>query len=302
MPDTLRWHAFNFVDRLYVAYSIGLGVVIIIFRERLPAWPLYLAIHAVSLAVIAALVHAATRSRAGRFLHDWYPLLMFIVAFEEISRLSLLVVDHWQDGYILALEAWLFPVPPTVWFGRIASPLVTEIMEIGYFSYFVLLMIVGGVLYRWPDKRPFRQVMAASVISYLICYVVFILFPTEGPAYTLAAQHTVELRGGPFHWLVLLIQKHAGVHGNAFPSSHVAAGFVALLFAWKYSPRLGWALAPFVLFLCLGAVYDRYHYASDVIGGLLVGALAFWMVFRIERSPWLLRATNLHPPDEVHSY
>jgi membrane-associated phospholipid phosphatase len=301
MPDPLRWHAFNFVDRLYVAYFIGLGIVMIIFGESLPTWPLYLAIHAASLGIIAALVHAAPRSRIGRFFHGWYPLLMFILAFEEVSRLSLLVVDHWQDGYILALEAWLFPVPPTVWFGRIASPLVTEIMEIGYFSYFGLLIIVAGTLYRWPSKRPFRQVMAASVISYLICYVVFILFPTEGPAYTLAAQHTVELRGGPFHWLVLLIQKHAGVHGNAFPSSHVAAGFAALLFAWKYAPRLGWALAPFVLFLCLGAVYDRYHYASDVIGGLAVGAFAYWLVFRIERSPQLLRATNLHPPEEVHS-
>ncbi len=111
----------------------------------------------------------------------------------------------------------------------------------------------------------------------------FIFFPTEGPARTLKHLHTTEIVGGPFHWLVLLIQRGAGVHGNAFPSSHVAAGFVAWLFAWRHSRRLSYWLAPVVLFLCLGAVYDRYHYVSDVVTGLPVGAAAYAIVRRLDR-------------------
>ena len=263
----------NPVDRLYLAYFLGLGVLIFALRQRVPAWPAYLALHVLCLATLLLLAARARRDRVCSFLHDWYPLAAFIVCFEEVARLSFLLVDGWQDAGLLALEARLFPVPPTVWLQQFASPLFTELMEVGYFSYFLLLMIVGGVLYGRADRRPFRDIMTASVLSYFSCYAVFLLFPTEGPAHTLAAQHTVALHGGPFHWAVLLIQRLGGVHGNAFPSSHVAAGVVALIFAWRYAPRLGAALTPLVLLLCAGAVYDRYHYFSDVVAGVAVGGL-----------------------------
>jgi membrane-associated phospholipid phosphatase len=109
----------------------------------------------------------------------------------------------------------------------------------------------------------------------MCCYAVFILFPTEGPAHTLATFHDFALPGGgPFHWIVGLIQKNAGVHGNAFPSAHVAGGVVALYFAWRKLPKLGVALTPLVALLCVGAVYDHYHYVSDVVAGATVGLLA----------------------------
>ncbi|MBV9610720.1 MAG: phosphatase PAP2 family protein, partial [Acidobacteria bacterium] len=172
---------------------------------------LFVGINFVCLVAIRLLQLWGTRSAVGEFLHDWYPLGMFIVFFEEVSRLSFLLRDRWQDHYILAIEARLFAVPPTVWLGQHGSWLLTEILELGYFSYFVLLMIVGGVLYARADKRPFRQVMDATVVAYLVCYTVFILFPTEGPAHTLAAQQNFALPDGPFHWIVQLIQTNAGV-------------------------------------------------------------------------------------------
>ncbi len=237
-------------------------------------WQDLLLMHALALLFIGLLTAAAPYFRVAAFLHDWYPLAAFIVCFEEIAQLSLVFVPQWQDIHLLRFEAWLFPIAPTAWLARWSSPVTTEILEIGYFSYFVLLMIVGGVLYGRADRRPFERVMTASVISYFACYGVYLAFPTEGPAHTLSA--VVSRAGGPFHWLVLLIQKNAGVHGNAFPSSHVAAGVVALVFAFRWARRLGWWLAPLVALLCIGAVYDGYHYASDVVAGIAVGLAVAW--------------------------
>jgi membrane-associated phospholipid phosphatase len=273
----------NFVDRLFILWFVGLGTLISIFHARLGNWQGFVLLHIGCIWAILLLAATAERSRVARFLHDWYPLALFIVTFEETAKLSFLVVDGWRDSYLLALEARLFHTPPTVWLNRFASPLLTELMEVGYFSYFLLLMIAGGAVYNRPGKREFRQIMTASVLTYLCCYVFFLLFPTEGPAHTLARLHTVPLQGGPFHWAVLLIQNHAGVHGNAFPSAHVAAGMVALIFAWKYVPRLGGALTPLVMLLCLGAINDRYHYASDIFAGLGVGALCSALVLAAER-------------------
>jgi membrane-associated phospholipid phosphatase len=271
----------NLTDRIYVLSFVLVTPVLLVSPARVEnTWKLA-AWNVSCLALIGLLQVWARCSAVGRFLHDWYPLGMFVVCFEEVSRLSFLVRDGWQDHYILSVESSLLAVPPTVWLGRRGSWLVTEILEIGYFSYFVLLMIVGGVLYARADKRPFRQVMDATVLAYLLCYTVFILFPTEGPAHTLAAQHNFNLPGGgPFHWMVGLIQEHAGVHGNAFPSVHVAGAVVALFFAWKYSPRLGLALTPLVALLCVGAVYDRYHYVSDIIGGIVVALVAAVLISR----------------------
>lgn len=280
LGDTL-----HFVDRLFLLWFVGLGFLIAVSHAGFSGWQRFLLLHLICIWAILLLASTSARSPVARFLHDWYPLALFIVTFEETSRLSFLVVDGWRDAYILRFEELVFQVPPTVWLNQFASRAVTEVLEVGYFSYFLLLMIVAGAVYRRPGKREFRQVMTGSVLAYLSCYVFFILFPTEGPAHTLSHLHTVELTGGPFHWAVLLIQNNAGVHGNAFPSSHVAAGVVALIFALRYAPRLGAWLTPLVLLLCVGAVYDRYHYASDVIAGAGVGALCAALVLASERLP-----------------
>jgi membrane-associated phospholipid phosphatase len=262
---------FTAVDRIYFVYFTVLTLAIAIFHARVHLWPFMIVANAGVIVSIVMLAYSESGSRVGAFLHDWYPLIIFIIAFEESARLSHMIVPLWRDGWLLAVEGKLFSVPPTVWLDRFASTALTEILEIGYFSYFLLLPVVGGVLYARGRRSEFRSLMTASVFSYVVCYVIFILLPMEGPRYTLAALHSVVLGGGPFHWMVTRLQGHAGVHGNAFPSAHVANGFVCLVFAWKYIRRLAPVISVLVLLLSVGAVYDWYHYASDVIAGALLG-------------------------------
>ncbi len=62
------------------------------------------------------------------------------------------------------------------------------------------------------------------------------------------------------------------------------ASVVALLAAARWRPRLArWLAAP-VLLMCVGAVYDGYHYASDIVAGALVGAASFYAVTAIRRA------------------
>jgi membrane-associated phospholipid phosphatase len=285
------WRRADFADRLYLAYLVGLGVLILLRRHVVPGWPAYLALHLVLIAIVTALV---LNARHWETMHAWYPLAMPLLTFQEIARLNFLFFTGWRDHYLLAFEAFLFAEPPTVSFGRLASPLLTEMLDVGYVSYYFLLLIVARVLYKRTDKAPFFGVMAASVLSYMVCYVAFIAFPTEGPAHTLRHLHTVPIAGGPFHALVKWLQ-HAGVHGNAFPSAHVAGAMVPLIFAWRYAPRLGAWLTPLVVLLCLAAVRDRYHYASDIFAGIPVGAAAAcFVLFALARPRWALRL-NIHP-------
>ncbi len=283
------WTRAGFTDRMYLAYFTVAGILILFLRHRVSNWPMLLVLHLAGLAITLALV---VNARYFRIAHAWYPLLMPILTFQAVAHLSFLFADGWRDRYLLAFEAWLFPEPPTVWLSRFASPLVTELLEIGYLSYFAILLIVAAVFYRRANKVGFTGVMAASTLSYILCYTVFIIFPTEGPAHTLRQLHTVPLPGGLFHWIVIFIQ-HGGVHGNAFPSAHVAGAVAPLIFAWRYAPKVAAWLTPLVVLLCIGAVYDRYHYASDVFAGVLVGAAAACFVMFAQGKPRWVRRLNL---------
>ena len=131
---------------------------LIVWRyDRVRDWQAWSAINIVSLISILLLVRLAHRSPVWRFLHDWYPIAVPILTFEEVSRLSFLFRSGWQDHYILHFEATIFSIPPTVWLGQHGTPLITELVEVGYFSYFVLLMIVAGTLYARSDRRLFRS-------------------------------------------------------------------------------------------------------------------------------------------------
>lgn len=257
-------------DWLLLAYFAFGGLAIAVQRHRVDAWPTFLILHAACVAVILVMVAASERWPA---MHAWYPIAMALVIFEEVALLSFMFVGDWQDRHILAFESAVFPEPPTAWLSRFASPLVTEVLAMGYFSYYLMLPGVALVLYRRKDAGAFEDLMASGVVAYLICYVIFVAFPTEGPSHTLRHLHTDTFSGGPFWSMVALLQATAGVHGNAFPSAHAAGAVVALVFAWRYVRPLAVWMLGLVILMCVGAVYLRYHYASDMLAGALVGVV-----------------------------
>jgi membrane-associated phospholipid phosphatase len=294
----------NWTDLMLASFFVALGSAVLYIGADSAAW--FLPTHAFILALIAVLSLAATKNRLWRFAHDWYPVFVFISAFEEVARLSLTIVPHWQDQIILRWETAIFPVPPTEVLHRWSGAIFTEVLEFGYFTFYWIMPVVGGILYPaiWQAKtpseasgehQPFRIWMNATVLGYMICYAFYLFFPTEGPAHTLPRMGA-QTAGGPFHWLVLLIQRYGGVHGNAFPSGHIMASTIALLAALRWKPRLGYLLIVPVLLMCVGAVYDGYHYFSDVVAGALLGAAVFWLVVLLSRSASCRGGVNLMSP------
>jgi membrane-associated phospholipid phosphatase len=287
------WSLLNWTDRMLLGWYLALGVALLGAPRYRSSGLHFFPQHILMASMILLLAILSGRGRWFRFAHDWYPIFVFVAAFEETARLSLIYVPAWRDAVILRAEAAVFSTPPTVWINRWHSLLMTEMLEFGYFTFYWIMPVVGGILYPaiWrvqsPEtasaaRQPFRIWMDATVLGYLVCYNCYLLFPTEGPAHTLLPQ--LSQSAGPFHWLVLLIQRHGGVHGNAFPSGHIMASTVALLAAWRWIPRLGKILAFPVLLMCIGAVYDRYHYSSDILGGAVIGATAFYVLLVIRRA------------------
>jgi membrane-associated phospholipid phosphatase len=265
----------NLTDRIYVAVHIALTVLVCARYQCVQHWPWYVAWNLCAIAVILLFARKQRDGRAWEFAHDWLPAFFFITVFEEVSFLSLSIRGGWQNMHLIAFESLLFAVPPTLWLHEHASSWLVEFLEFGYFVFYPLYPLFGGMFWAWRNRprfaRAFRKLTDALCIGYVLCYATYLLFPTQSPANRLGVQQIASAHGGPFRAMVRLIQNHGGVHGNAFPSAHIMLAFVVLVFAYRFVPRVApWLLAP-VLLMCVGAVYDGYHYASDVAAGAMMG-------------------------------
>jgi membrane-associated phospholipid phosphatase len=266
---------FRAVDVALMVYLCSITAALLLCRPA-GVWIPAFAIHTAMAATVVVLAWCATARRSGvcHFLYRWYPQLWFLILFEEVHFLVHMLRRGWFDAQLIAFDLWLFGAHPTVWIERIARPWVTEIMQAAYFSYFLMLPVVGGCFYLQKRWREFESLMAADAAAYVVCYTIFYLYPIEGPAHTLAALQTVQLKGGAFVWLMDLIEKFGRVHGGAFPSAHVVGTLVPWFAARRYAPRLAWVLAPAAAGVLAATVYGRYHYVADVLAGIIIAVTA----------------------------
>ena len=269
----------NLTDRLYLAVHLALTVLVCARYPHVAHAPWYLVWNLLAMAGVLVLARKQHDGPFWEFAHDWLPALFFITVFEEVSFLSLALRDAWQNPQLVAWDSALFAVPPAEWLRRCSSPWFRELLEFGYFTFYPLYPAVAGVLWAWRRRAgfagAFRRLTDGLSVGYVVCYAAYLLFPTRSPSHNVG--HDAALgsaqSSGPFHFLVELIQNSAGVHGNAFPSGHIMLAFVVLVFVFRYFPRLAPWLLVCNLLMCVGAVYDGYHYSIDVVGGALLGIL-----------------------------
>src|SRR5208337_988366 len=275
----------NLTDRIYLAVHVMLTLLLCARHERVGHWQGYIVWNLCAIVAILLLARKQHDGLGWEFAHDWLPIIFFTVVFEEVSFVSLSIRGDWQNAHLIAFESLLFAVPPAVWMHEHVSSWLIEFLEFGYFAFYPLYPTVGGIFWAWRERprfaQAFRRLTDALSIGYVLCYALYLLFPTQSPANRLGVQQIASTHGGPFQATVRLIQNHGGVHGNAFPSSHIMLAFVVLVFACRFLPRVApWLLAP-ILLMCVAAVHDGYHYGSDVVAGALIGiAVALALVRR----------------------
>jgi membrane-associated phospholipid phosphatase len=294
--------AFEWVALSYLGFS---GLLMIAFAKHSPRAGRLLEIHASVIAAIFALIISARRSlsanwgsgafgRILRVVRDWYPQALFLFCFEELGALEQLIHRGWCDSWTLAFDRWLTGVNLTFWLQRFVSPDFTDFMQMSYLSYFFFLTMLGFVLYIWgadsaddnsPHRFAFWAAMTSTMSGYAIGYTISIFVPVESPHYFLSGSNLVPLNGGPFTWLSDLIEKYGRVHGGAFPSEHVVGSFIPLLSAWRYRRRLFWIFLPFFACMCASTVYVRNHYFADVLAGIVVGGIGFYVGQSLMRLP-----------------
>jgi membrane-associated phospholipid phosphatase len=272
------WSNYRIHDHLTLAYLAFASLMVIIGRDRVPHWKVILLIHCGLVALVTVLASCRERGpRVLRFLSHWYPLALFGFFFEEIGHIVHAVFPGWFDAWLIAADYALFGAHPTVWIEEHSGYWMNEYMQLAYTTYLPLLPLFGAYLWVRGRREGFGIYIVSMCAAYYLCYVIFLFFPIEGPHHTLAHLQQVELNGGVFTAIINWIEKHGRVHGGAFPSTHVAGAVVVLISAYRFARRLGYALTPLVVSICISTVYGRYHYAVDVLAGAIMAVIGCWL-------------------------
>src|SRR5207302_3405964 len=103
------WRDFTAIDLATVGYIVvATGAVLFAFRgEGIPGWPWLLTAHALMAALVLLAPHARNAGPVGRFLGDWYPMILLPALYGEIGVLTLSA--GFQNNYrIQRLEFWVF--------------------------------------------------------------------------------------------------------------------------------------------------------------------------------------------------
>ena len=115
------------------------------------------------------------------------------------------------------------------------------------------------------------------ITSFLIFYLFFIIFPVGGPQFYYIDWPEKLPDGYFFGPLLRKIQYYGEGATAAFPSAHVSVSMILLMGSFLYSKNLLKIIIPITIILIFSTVYIRAHYLIDVIAGIFIAPVLFWI-------------------------
>lgn len=267
------------VDRLLGAYAAVTGAVLFL-PTRPASWPV-LALFHITLVWLALggpgtvrLRAAFTRTvpRVAHFLREWYPILLIPLLYSELDTLNQTVHGgRMFDPIIIAAEEILFRGQPSrEWAAAQPWLALSEPLHAAYLSYYLILYLPALLIWLRSTGDEFRRALFTILLAFLSHYLFFVFFPVEGPRYRFPAP-TGGIEDGALYRLAHRLLEAGSSRGAAFPSSHVGASAAIAIATFRTLPRAGVVLFALTIGVALGATYGGFHYATDVVAGLILG-------------------------------
>jgi len=238
----------------------------------------------------ASLSASASANLGGRllsFVRTFYPQAFIAVFFTEsilLSAQALGGISH--DAFFKAADQAIFGFQPAREFSRAlgSPPWLNELMFGSYFAYFAFMVTAVWIPYIKGDRpEAERQIFVVAALMAIVC-TWYVFFRVQGPKYWLPDIREAWYGGIGGGFFVGLFQRslaRATLSGAAFPSTHVILTTTTLALAFRNDRRFFALYLPFAGLILLSTVYIYAHWATDVIGGVLVAAALGPLFFHI---------------------
>ncbi|NOX19326.1 MAG: phosphatase PAP2 family protein [Chlorobi bacterium] len=282
----------NPTDFVVLVFYVFLSLLNLVYYHRVEQWYLLILANVFLIAFIFIVSYYDERlnSKLLRFIHNWYLIPLIFITFKELYMMikPIRIVDC--DQFLISIDRWLLHTDITVELYKIASPLLTEILQISYATFFFLPVILGVELLLNKRTDEFRFATFLIVYGFFLSFYGYFLAPAIGPRFTLHNFYSINadlpglyltnflrdfvnagesLRPGMLH-------PEAVVQRDVFPSGHTDMTLIVMYLSYKYKLKSRYFLIPNGLLLIFSTLYLRYHYAIDVIGGIAFMIFTVW--------------------------
>ncbi|MEP0823818.1 MAG: phosphatase PAP2 family protein [Ignavibacterium sp.] len=290
--------AFSPADVVTIGFLLFLTTLNLVFHTRVEVWLELCLINGTVAAGIVLLAQGAEKRQTKLLigLHRWYLYPAVLLIFKELYFMIRPIHPIDYDDLLIAIDRWLFGTDPTVWLARFAHPVVTEILQIAYWSYYLLFIILGVEIYRRHTLKSFDKAGFLIVYGFYLSYIGYFLVPAVGPRFTL---HDFALMDQELPGLLLAVPLRDFINAaesiptgvpnpadyvqrDVFPSGHTQLSLIVVYLAFHFRLRSRWLLTVLTVLLILGTVYLRYHYVIDVIAGGVFFLFTVWSGHHLE--------------------
>jgi len=263
---------FRPADTVTIIFATLLFCLVVIFFRQIPAAFMLLVIYASLIVFQCSLVRIGHVTKTLMVVRDIaFPVVSILIIFDSLGQIVHYVNPQDIDHLLIRIDYQLFGTHPTVALEGIMHPLLTDMLQIAYTTYYFLPISIGVALWRQGRHAAFSYFVFMILLCFYFSYIGYLLFPALGPRYAMAHLQVAELPGSVVsHVIQTTLNQLEGVKRDAFPSGHTGIAVTALLLAWRLDRRLFRIFLLPVILLVAATVYCRYHYVVDVFGGLVL--------------------------------
>jgi membrane-associated phospholipid phosphatase len=286
------------VDLTSIVFLLFMILLNIIFADQVSAWLEIIIINLVVIGIVFTLAYLSEKKKTRLFIgmHRFYSYVFVLFVFKEIYLMVRPINPVDYDWLFIAIDKWMLGVNPTQWMAQFAHPVITEIFQIAYFSYYILFILIGVELYRRFPIEEFDRGAFFIVYGFYLSYLGYFLLPAVGPRFTLHDFYSInkELPG-----LLLTVPMRAFVNAgesisanlpnaidvvqrDVFPSGHTQLTLIVVYLAHWYRVKTRWIISVLAGLLIIGTVYLRYHYVVDLFGGVVFFLFTIWSGKKIQ--------------------
>ncbi len=279
-----------------------LSLLNIIYAAVIPYWYVLAGCNVLFICLIPYFAQEAkaTRFRVVGYIRDWYPVPMIFYVFKETYLMVHPIHPKDFDWLLIGADRLIFGGDPTRWLSTFAHPVVTEILQISYASYYLILLSVFFELS--IEKRHTELFLGSFLVIYgfYLSYIGYFVLPAVGPRFTLYDFNSLDT-SLPGVWVTNALRDfvNAGesipknavnaidfAQRDAFPSGHTQLTLTIMYISFSNRLRSRWIILTAGSLLIISTVYLRYHYAIDVMAGVVFFLFTVWSGRKIDAG-WM---------------
>jgi membrane-associated phospholipid phosphatase len=265
-------------ERITIAAALLVDLSILAFSALGEAGDIF----ALNLCIIASILGVAILQRRvarpwATIFRDWYVPAFLIVIFLENRRLIPLFNPHCLDVLLMEMDTLLFlGHSPVLIMEKINTPLLTEIFQLSYVSFYFLPFCLCLNIYLKEPVKVFHINASTILMGFYLSYIGYYITPVMGPRFTLEHLQAVPLQGMFLADAIRgFIEMVEGNMADCFPSGHAMISLLTVLLARRYARGFFPIAVIWFLIIQFSTIYLHYHYVTDLAAGWLLGLLTY---------------------------